>query len=64
MALSLARSIIAKNGYDKCDVACAYAYWLVGTRPSDSGLTTENALKCDILTISGLFNNYHLRESI
>uniref|UniRef100_A0A914PEL0 ADP-ribosylhydrolase ARH3 n=1 Tax=Panagrolaimus davidi TaxID=227884 RepID=A0A914PEL0_9BILA len=49
MALSLARSIIAKNGYDKIDVACAYSYWFCCTRPCTAGLTTKKALRCQML---------------
>uniref|UniRef100_A0A914Y680 ADP-ribosylhydrolase ARH3 n=1 Tax=Panagrolaimus superbus TaxID=310955 RepID=A0A914Y680_9BILA len=48
MALSLARSLIAKKDFDKVDVACAYSFWLCATQPSDSGMTTQNALRSDI----------------
>uniref|UniRef100_A0A914PER0 ADP-ribosylhydrolase ARH3 n=1 Tax=Panagrolaimus davidi TaxID=227884 RepID=A0A914PER0_9BILA len=50
MALSLARSLIAKKGFDKVDVACAYSYWLCGTKPSDSGFTTQQALHTDLFS--------------
>uniref|UniRef100_A0A914QCT6 ADP-ribosylhydrolase ARH3 n=1 Tax=Panagrolaimus davidi TaxID=227884 RepID=A0A914QCT6_9BILA len=57
MALSLARSLIAKKGFDKVDVACAYSYWLCGTEPSDSGFTTQRALHTDLFSQTGLKKN-------
>uniref|UniRef100_A0AC35GII9 ADP-ribosylglycohydrolase n=1 Tax=Panagrolaimus sp. PS1159 TaxID=55785 RepID=A0AC35GII9_9BILA len=48
MALSLARSIIAKKVFDKVDVAFSYSFWLCATQPSDSGMTTEQALQTEI----------------
>uniref|UniRef100_A0A914CT77 ADP-ribosylhydrolase ARH3 n=1 Tax=Acrobeloides nanus TaxID=290746 RepID=A0A914CT77_9BILA len=52
MALCLARSCVAKQSYDKVDVACAYSYWLCITCPKTSGSTTEKALLSSISTIS------------
>uniref|UniRef100_A0A914QUQ9 Uncharacterized protein n=1 Tax=Panagrolaimus davidi TaxID=227884 RepID=A0A914QUQ9_9BILA len=50
LALCLARSIIAKNGYDKTDVACSYAYLFSVTNPFTVHETMENALICTALT--------------
>uniref|UniRef100_A0AC34G2A5 ADP-ribosylglycohydrolase n=1 Tax=Panagrolaimus sp. ES5 TaxID=591445 RepID=A0AC34G2A5_9BILA len=50
MALSLARSIVAKGEYNKIDVACAYSYWFCCTNPKTAGVTTKKALRCKILT--------------
>uniref|UniRef100_A0A914Z7M6 Uncharacterized protein n=1 Tax=Panagrolaimus superbus TaxID=310955 RepID=A0A914Z7M6_9BILA len=54
MALSLARSLIAKKDFDKVDVACAYSFWLCATQPTDSGMTTRNALTADIFYDPGI----------
>uniref|UniRef100_A0AC35GH58 ADP-ribosylglycohydrolase n=1 Tax=Panagrolaimus sp. PS1159 TaxID=55785 RepID=A0AC35GH58_9BILA len=52
MAISMARSIVAKGRYDKVDVACAYAYWLCGTNPKTTGRTTRAALRCNIMKLT------------
>ena len=47
MALCLARSLVACDGFDIHDVACSYCYWMM-SGPMCAGRTTRNALPSSI----------------
>ena len=50
MALCLARSLVACDGFDIHDVACSYCYWMM-SGPMCAGRTTRNALQYSIFYI-------------
>uniref|UniRef100_A0AC34EZ81 Uncharacterized protein n=1 Tax=Panagrolaimus sp. ES5 TaxID=591445 RepID=A0AC34EZ81_9BILA len=64
MAISMARSIVTKGGYDKVDVACAYAFWLCATSPKTTGKTTRAALRCNIMRLSDKQLTSNWREEL